>query len=56
MDDLLKKIAEESNIEPSTVEDILSLERKHVYKKKRHIRGDIKEIITTSVDKEAQER
>lgn len=56
MEDLLKKIAEESGIEPAVVEEILEIERKLVYKKRRHFRGDFNRIVSTSAEKEASEQ
>jgi len=55
MDELLKKIAEENEVELADVEEILNSERKNVYKKKRHNRGDLKEVIGNFVDKKEGE-
>jgi len=55
MDELLKKIAEENEVELADVEEILNSERKNVYKKKRYNRGDLKEVIGNFVDKKEGE-
>jgi len=56
MEKLLEKIAIEKGIEPTVVEDLLSIERKLVYKKKRHFRGDFNNIIASAVETEVQKK
>lgn len=46
MDPLLVKVAEEYHIDVGVVEEILQVEKDHVYQKSRHTRGPIKQIIT----------
>ena len=46
MDPLLVKVAEEYHIDASVVEEILQVEKDHVYQKSRHTHGPIKQIIT----------
>lgn len=46
MDPLLVKVAEEYHIDAGVVEEILQVEKDHVYQKSRHTRGPIKQIIT----------
>lgn len=45
MDPLLVKVAEEHHIDASVVEEILQVEKDHVYQKSRHTRRPIKQII-----------
>lgn len=45
MDPLLVNVAEEHHIDASVVEEILQVEKDHVYQKSRHTRGHIKQII-----------
>ncbi len=54
MEKLLEKIAIEKGIEPSVVEELLNIERKLVYKKKRHFRGDFNKIIADAIEMEGQ--
>ena len=54
MEKLLEKIATEKNVELIVVEKILNIERKLVYKKKRHFRGDFNSIIAEAVEAEVQ--
>lgn len=56
MENLLEKIAIGKGVEPTVVEKLLSIERKLVYKKKRHFRGDFKEIIELALETEVQEQ
>lgn len=50
MEKLLEKIAIEKGIEPTVVDELLNIERKLVYKKKRHFRGDFNKIIADAVE------
>lgn len=52
MEKLLETIAKEKGIDPMVVEEILKIERRLVYKKKRHFRGDFNSLITDAVDSE----
>ena len=45
MKDLLAKIAEKNNVDYSLTQEILKIEKDHVYQKSRHTRGPIKELI-----------
>lgn len=45
MDSLLVQVAEEYHIDASIVENILQVEKDHVYQKSRHTRGPIRQII-----------
>lgn len=56
MENLLEKIAVEKGIDPAVVEELLNIERKLVYKKKRHFRGDFKTIIASAVETEVQKQ
>lgn len=56
MEKLLEKIAKEKHIEPAVVEKILNIERKLVYKKKRHFRGDFNSIIADVVEAEVEKQ
>jgi len=46
MQDLLKQIAEEKKIELDMVQQILKIEKDHVYQKRRRTRGAIKQLIS----------
>lgn len=54
MEKLLEKIALEKEINPDVVEDLLNIECKLVYKKKRHFRGDFNKIIADAVEMEVK--
>ncbi len=56
MEKLLEKIATEKDIEPMVVEEILKIERRLVYKKKRHFRGDFNTIIADEVEAEVKKQ
>lgn len=56
MEKLLERIAVEKGIEPTVVEELFNIERKLVYKKKRHFRGDFNNIIASAVEKEMQNK
>lgn len=45
MDSLLVQVAEEYHIDASIVENVLQVEKDHVYQKSRHTRGPIRQII-----------
>ena len=45
MDPLLVQVAEEYHIDASIVENILQVEKDHVYQKSRHTRGPIRQTI-----------
>ena len=45
MEDLLSKIAEDSGADFAITQEILKIEKEHVYQKSRHTRGPIKELI-----------
>jgi hypothetical protein len=52
MDPLLVKVAEEHHIDASVVEEILQVEKDHVYQKSRHTRGPIRQIIADMSEQE----
>ena len=52
MDPLLVKVAEEYHIDASVVEEILQVEKDHVYQKSRHTRGPIRQIIAEMSEQE----
>lgn len=56
MEKLLETIAKEKGIDPMVVEEILKIERRLVYKKKRHFRGDFNNIIAAAVDAEVKKQ
>ena len=45
MEDLLSKIAAENKVDYSLTQEILKIEKDHVYQKSRHTRGPIKELV-----------
>ena len=45
MDPLLVQVAEEYHIDASIVENVLQVEKDHVYQKSRQTRGPIRQII-----------
>lgn len=45
MDPLLVQVAEEYHIDASIIENVLQVEKDHVYQKSRHPRGPIRQII-----------
>ena len=45
MDPLLVQVAEEYHIDASIVENVLQVEKDHVYQKSRHTSGPIRQII-----------
>ena len=52
MDRLLVKVAEEHHIDAGVVEEILQVEKDHVYQKSRHTRGPIRQIIAEMSEQE----
>ena len=52
MELLLVKVAEEHHIDAGVVEQILQVEKEHVYQKSRHTRGRIRQIITNMSEQE----
>lgn len=55
MDTLLKKIVEENNVNIQDVSRIIEIEKKNVYKKKRFIKGDLRQIIDERANKMEEE-
>ena len=45
MEDLLCKIAAENKVDYTLTQEVLKIEKDHVYQKSRHTRGPIKELI-----------
>lgn len=56
MEDLLKKISIQNKIDPEAVIQILDIEKKNVYKKRRFIFGDLKKLIEDSAEAEVKEK
>lgn len=54
MEDLLYKISSQHEVEPTVVLQILDIERKNVYKKRRNIFGDLRKLIEESAEAEAK--
>lgn len=52
MDPLLVQVAEENHIDASIVENVLQVEKDHVYQKSRHTRGPIRQIIANMSEEE----
>lgn len=52
MDELLKSTSMQNHIDPDVVSEILDIERRNVYKKRRFIFGDLKKIIEDSYEAE----
>lgn len=53
MDELLRKTSVQNEINPEIVSQILDIERKNVYKKRRFIFGDLKKLIEDGAEGEA---
>lgn len=56
MEDLLYKISIHHEVEPTAVLQILDIERKNVYKKRRNIFGDLRKLIEESAEAEVIEK
>lgn len=56
MDDLLKKASIQNKIDADVVSEILDIERKNVYKKRRFILGDLKKLIEDSSEAEVMQK
>ena len=56
MDPLLVKVAEEYHIDAGVVEEILQVEKDHVYQKSRHTRGPIRQIIAEMSEQEGSDQ
>ena len=52
MDRLLVNVAEGHHIDARVVEEILQVEKDHVYQKSRHTRGPIRQIIAEMSEQE----
>lgn len=55
MDELLKKISNQNELNFETIFQILEIERKNVYKKRRFIFGDLKKLIEDNAEVEAMQ-
>lgn len=55
MDELLKKISHQNELNFETISQILEIERKNVYKKRRFIFGDLKKLIEDNAEVEAMQ-
>ena len=55
MDELLKKISHQNELNFETIFQILEIERKNVYKKRRFIFGDLKKLIEDNAEVEAMQ-
>ena len=53
MEDLLYKISIQHEVAPAVVLQIIDIERKNVYKKRRIIFGDLRKLIEESAEAEA---
>ena len=56
MDPLLVQVAEEYHIDASIVENVLQVEKDHVYQKSRHTRGPIRQIIANMSEQEGSDQ
>lgn len=56
LEDLLKKISYQNKINPEIVSQILDIERRNVYKKRRFIFGDLKKLIEDNAEAEAMQK
>lgn len=56
LEDLLKKISHQNKINPEIVSQILDIERRNVYKKRRFIFGDLKKLIEDNAEAEAMQK
>lgn len=54
MDKLLEKISKENDVVIEDVEKILDIEKKSVYKKKRFIFGDLRQIIIERISSQEE--
>ncbi len=52
MDRLLEKICEKNGLDYRLIEEIIKIEKNNVYKKTRHIFGDLKEVVYKAVEVE----
>ena len=55
MDELFKKISNQNELNFETIFQILEIERKNVYKKRRFIFGDLKKLIEDNAEVEAMQ-
>ena len=56
MDPLLVNVAEGHHIDARVVEEILQVEKDHVYQKSRHTRGPIRQIIAEMSEQEGSDQ
>lgn len=56
VEDLLKNISTQNKINPEAVFQILDIEKKNVYKKRRDIFGSLKKLIEDSAEAEVREK
>ena len=56
VEELLKETSTQNGIDPKVISQILDIERKNVYKKKRFIFGDLKKLIEDSAEAEAMQK
>ena len=56
MDQLLVNVAEGHHIDARVVEEILQVEKDHVYQKSRHTRGPIRQIIAEMSEQEGSDQ
>ena len=56
MDPLLVNVAEGHHIGARVVEEILQVEKDHVYQKSRHTRGPIRQIIAEMSEQEGSDQ
>ncbi|MGE5474807.1 MAG: DNA modification system-associated small protein [Ignavibacteriales bacterium] len=53
MDNLLKQLCEKNGLDYKIIQEIIKIEKDNVYKKRRNIFGDMKEVIDKVVEKES---
>ena len=52
MEDLFNQTSIQNKIDPNVVSQILDIERKNVYKKRRNIFGDLRKLIEDNAEAE----
>ncbi len=52
MEDLLKQISEKYGVEYKVIQEIIEIEKNNVYKKRRNIFGDLKDVVGQVIESE----
>ena len=52
MDNELKKLCKEKDVDPKVIKKIIQIEKENVHKKRREIFGDLRKIIDESIKSE----